>query len=154
VPHLLARLGLLAVILLPACSSTEPGPTERERLEAALRLWESQAATSYVYEFHFLCGYCPADFGHRRRILVEGEVITQVVDLIASDEVEVDERSSTILRLFQDLRDNLEATPWKLEVSYHPTLGYPTSLFIDLREAVQDDEFGYTAENLVVLRQQ
>jgi len=154
VPQILSRLALLATVTLAGCSSTEPTPTERERLEAALHLWESQAASSYVYEFHFLCGYCPADFGHRRRIQVEGEVITQVFDLIASDLVPVDERSSTILRLFQDLRDNLEVNPWKLEVTYHPTLGYPTSLFIDLRESVQDDEFGYTAENLVVLGRQ
>jgi hypothetical protein len=141
----------LAAALLGACTSTEPTESEQQRLEAAVRLWEGSGISAYYYEFRFLCGYCPADFGHRRRIKVEGGVITEVADLIAGAEVPVDERSSTILRLFQDIADVIAANPYQMSVTYHPTLGYPTSFLVDLRRSVQEDEFGYEAQNMVVL---
>jgi hypothetical protein len=142
---------VLAAALLGACTSTEPTPSERERLGAAVRLWEESGASAYHYEFRFLCGFCPEDFGHRRRITVEGGVITEVADLIVGAEVPVDERSSTIPRLFQDIADVIAANPYQMSVTYHPTLGYPTAFLVDLRRSVQEDEFGYEAENMVVL---
>ncbi|MDZ4673163.1 MAG: DUF6174 domain-containing protein [Gemmatimonadota bacterium] len=149
VPH--RHLALLAAMLACGCSTTTPTPTEQERLEAAVLLWEAQELRSYHYEFRFVCGECPPGWEHLRRIVVDKGVITQVADLISSEEVEIDERSATIEKLFRDIRDTLAANPWQITVTYHPTQGYPTSLFVDLREAVQDDEFGYLAQNMTAL---
>lgn len=144
-------MAFLAALCTAGCSSTSPTPTEQERLEAAVLLWEAQEVRSYHYEFRFVCGECPPGWEHLLRILVDNGVITQVADLVASEELEIDERAATIEKLFRDIRDTLAANPWRIEVSYHPTLGYPTSLYVDLREAVQDDEFGYLAQNLTAL---
>lgn len=116
-----------------------------------MRLWNGSGISAYHYEFRYLCGFCPDDFGHRRRIKVEAGVITQVADLTAGALVQVDERSSTIRRLFQDIADVIATNPYQMSVTYHPTYGYPTGFLVDLRRSVQEDEFGYEAENLVVL---
>lgn len=144
-------LALLAALAVAGCSSTSPTPTEQERLEAAVHLWEAQEIRSYHYEFRFVCGECPPGWEHLLRIVVDKGVITQVADLVASEELVIDDRAATIEKLFRDIRDTLAANPWQIEVTYHPTLGYPTSLYVDLRETVQDDEFGYLAQNMTVL---
>lgn len=38
-----------------------------------------------------------------------------------------------------------------LNVTYHPSLGYPQSMYIDWVQNMADDEFGYTVVNLTML---
>lgn len=151
-PFLATRLALLTALALAGCTSTDPSETERDRLLAAMALWQSQDLQSYHYEFRFVCGECPPAWNHLRRIRVDNGVVTQVADLVAGDLTTIDERSVTIFKLFEDIQLTLDANPWRFSAEYHPTLGYPMSVSVDLRQAVQDDEFGYVAQNLVSLQ--
>lgn len=150
-PPLLSRLALLALLALPGCSGTEPSQSERERFLAAFALWQSHDLQSYHYEFQFLCGECLPEWNHLRRIRVDGGIVTQVADLVTTELIAIDERSATIYKLFEDIQLTLDANPWRFTATYHPTLGYPLTVSVDLRQSVQDDEFAYVAQNLVIL---
>jgi hypothetical protein len=149
----LRKCVLLTGLALLGCASTEPSETERDRFLAAMALWQSHELQSYHYEFRFVCGECLPEWTHLRRIRVDDGVVTQVADLVTSDLTTIDDRSVTIFKLFEDIQLTLDANPWRFAAEYHPTLGYPISVSVDLREAVQDDEFGYVAQNLVALPQ-
>ena len=49
----------------------------------------------------------------------------------------------TIDELFQVIEEALGDGVHELRVTYHPSLGYPTDLWVDRSPAIADEEFGY-----------
>lgn len=152
VPVVALRGTLIPVLLglAAGCGGTAPSPSAREEFLAAFALWQSHDVQDYHYEFQFVCGECLPEWTHPRRIRVDAGVITQVADLVTAQVTTIDDRSATIYQLFLDIQQTLDARPHRFSATYDPELGYPTSVSVDLRANLQDDEFGYVARNLVV----
>ena len=49
----------------------------------------------------------------------------------------------TVEGLFDVISEALEDGVYELQVTYHPTLGYPTDLWVDRSPSIADEEFGY-----------
>jgi hypothetical protein len=52
------------------------------------------------------------------------------------------DRALTVEQVFDVIEEAYRERAEEVQVTYHPTLGYPTDLFIDYVEEVADDERG------------
>jgi hypothetical protein len=53
----------------------------------------------------------------------------------------------TIDRLFERIADAIAQDAYEIRVTWHPTLGYPTTCYIDLEQFLADEESGWTIES-------
>jgi hypothetical protein len=49
----------------------------------------------------------------------------------------------TVDGLFEVISEALDDGVYELRVTYHPTLGYPTDLWVNRSPSIADEEFGY-----------
>ena len=138
---------ILAVLLLAACTQTAPvsqsgaGP---ESLDAARALWADAGFADYQMTLTRSC-FCPEDFRGPFAVSVEDETVTEVE--FQGRDLSTD-RALTVEALFDLLQDAYDQGAARVDVTYHPTLGYPMSLYIDVSEMMADEEVGYTVEGL------
>ena len=134
--------------LLSSCSvEGSLGPADLFRHARAEALWQKQGLSDYDFELLIGC-FCRYDGTLLVRVRA-GTVIsaTRLADgspLTAAEVAAV----PSIRELFEIARDALERAD-EVEVAYHPTLGYPTSMAIDWQHNAADDEIFYTAAEVV-----
>lgn len=152
----LIRLAAIAglILTLDACSVTAPTARADEASDLARNKQRWASAQIHDYEFDYQLGcFCPQEITEQVRILVRADAIVSVVrkrdGLPASNQFN---RWPRVDDLFTEVQTRLDQRVARLNVTYDPTYGYPTSIIVDVYLMAADDEAQHTAGNLRVLR--
>jgi hypothetical protein len=139
---------LLALsLLLAACTQTAPtAPSDAapDSLDDARALWVEADLDDYRMTLLRSC-FCPEDYRGPFEVAIEDGTVAEVT---FQDQDLPTDRALTVEALFDLLDDAYAQDAARVDVSYHPTLGYPTSLYVDYDTQVADEEIGYTVERL------
>lgn len=148
-----SRILVLATLLTVACTKsvqTEPVVDPRPGFDRQQAVWNGTGITSYTMEQERIC-FCAV--GALARLTVRNGVITDAVYVSTGDLVPVGVRNQyhTIPDLFALMRTAYAATPYKFNVLYHATQGYPAQISVDPSSAVTDDDYLINTSNVVKL---
>ena len=138
-------VALCAFFAAAACSDLGVDVRSRTELERAEAKWERFGPDSYVYAIRVLC-FCPVDYTTPVRVRVENGVAVErtYVDTGMPVPTALEDQFPTVDGLFDMLRRAYADEADEVIVSYHPSLGYPTELAIDLEEQLADEEIAVT----------
>lgn len=147
------RTLVLGVFLLGAggCGEDPLGPDGRQMANARAR-WEASGPEAYSYHYRLSC-FCVPQLLETARVSVTDGQITSVhlLDSDAPAPPDTYDFYSTIDGLFDRLAEALATDPVVFEVTYDEALGYPTSAQVDISEQIADEEYSFTASNLVAV---
>ncbi len=139
------RLCLFLLPLVVACG--DPLGSEEGELEQMWARWTDTGITDYSYRFQRLC-FC----GSVDPVIVEvrDRDVISIVDAVTGEPV--DPPSSdyylSIDGIFSAIQNAVIMEAHSLTATYHSTLGYPTSVDIDYRENVIDEEVSFRASDV------
>lgn len=144
----LITLTLLASI---AMAGGQSSPAQKY-LDNNRRKWESRKIKNYQYTFNWRC-YCAPDYVKPVIISVRAGAIAQVsyADGGAIDPSNF-ERYQTVKGLFEIIQKAIDEKAHKIEVTYDAKSGYPTSAFIDYSANTADEEKGFEAKQLKIVK--
>lgn len=143
---------LTVLILLTSC-----GGSANSELDRNEKLWKSQNITSYDFTLTRSC-FCPEDWRGPVNIQVRNGTVTST-KYVSNGQAATPEKFGdvdTIEELFAVIRDAYEGKNTfdqkaeTVEVTYHPQMGYPLTIYIDVSTMIADEEQGYTVEGFVV----
>jgi len=145
-----APVALLCLAALCAGCGDDPLGPEEEALAAARAKWTAAGHSTYSYRYRLSC-FCPPQLLETARVTVSESEVTQVylLDSDAPASPDTYDLYSTIDELFERLGRDLENDPVVFEVTYDPARGYPTSAQVDISEQIADEEYSFTASDLV-----
>jgi hypothetical protein len=129
------RVSLLLSLLLSGCSLIDGDDAD---LDDARDRWEAAGVDDYTMSQTRPC-FCPQEFTGPFEVRVSNGAITSV--RFEGAAVPAD-RALTVEQVFDVIEEAYRERAEEVQVTYHPTLGYPTDLFIDYVEEVADDERG------------
>jgi hypothetical protein len=152
--HVASVLFSMVLLVTPlatlSCTSSVP-----QELTNGERLWKDQGLSNYDFTLARQC-FCPEDWRGPVNIQVRNKTavsVTYVTGGTAVTEGKFD-NADTIDKLFTILKDayagkgDFEQEAERIEVTYHAEMGYPTDFFVDVSQAMADEEQGYTVTNL------
>ncbi|NEO49518.1 MAG: hypothetical protein F6K55_37625 [Moorea sp. SIO4A3] len=142
-------LGLLVMILpLSACSSD---PSPEQQLEQNQERWETQKLDNYRYRLQVAC-YCIGDVTKPVVVEIRNGETTSIVAADSGKPVnrKFFDNYDSVSKLFDVVQKAIDQDYYKLDVTYDPTLGYPTKIDMDYRAEIADDERTLTIDNLEV----
>ncbi|MBM3886069.1 MAG: hypothetical protein FJ361_09580 [Gemmatimonadetes bacterium] len=139
----LRRLALL-MLLLVASGCPDPMSPEQVALETAAAQWRAARPSndSYILLQRRLCFCLRTD---QMRVTVTRGKVTDVVDAEtgAAEPSEAHAWYRTVDQLFTEVRTAQRTYGTLRDVTYHPTLGYPTLVSIDPIAMAADDEVAW-----------
>ena len=144
IPIVRLRHLALLMLLLVASGCPDPMSPEQVALEAATAQWRAARPSddSYILLQRRLC-FCPRT--EEMRVTVTRGTVTAVVDA-ATGTAEPSEALAwyrTVDQLFSEVRTAQRTEGMLRDVTYHPTLGYPTLVSIDPIAMAVDDEVAW-----------
>jgi len=148
IPHAIAF-----IVLVTACTKGEGLRTVRDH-EAT---WKKSKSSDYSYVFYADCE-CPQKAYSPARIEVRDNEINRIEDVFTGQPLRTEGETTlvqkthpeyfyTIDGLFDLLTDSKRAA--ERQVEFHESFGYPTSLYIDYKSKVKDDELDFEVHGLV-----
>ncbi|RMH19368.1 MAG: hypothetical protein D6701_05130 [Gemmatimonadetes bacterium] len=144
-PRRAAAIALLgsAVVLGGACSSsTAPAPHAEiaRQLAEARERWRATGLDTYGFTMRRSC-FCPPP--HRVSLIVREGRLSHVADLETGEGVPPESMAfyRDVEGLFDMVAQAVERDAARLEVTFDPQMGYPSSVSIDFRFEVADDEW-------------
>ncbi|HEY9301202.1 MAG TPA: DUF6174 domain-containing protein [Phormidium sp.] len=150
------------------CSSTKPlltfqanlpvlGETNLLALESSIseelqknqELWAKQKLRNYRYTLSVSC-FCPPDITQPVIIDVRSGRTSSIRRETSKNIVnrEFFQKYDSIDELFEIIRSAVAKNAHRVEVKYHPTLGYPTQISIDYDKLMADEELFLTINKL------
>ncbi len=145
------RVPAIALAVTAALGCGDGVSPELGSFDASLQLWQDAGPADYRYTFQRLC-FCidirAVEIEVRAGAIVSVTVIETNEQLAASEF----SRFETVEGLFAVVRDAMERPAEVLEVTYHPTLGYPTQINVDYSLNIADEEQRILASGLVELQ--
>lgn len=137
-------VGLVAFcgIAFSGCtSSLAPEDRELERIRAQRAIWSAQEISDYTFESRRVC-FCA--FVGWLEVTVRADTVESIT---AIDDPDVPawalEDYPTVDGLFDILEDAVDRNAVQIDVTWHDTLGYPTTFFIDYALNIADEELGH-----------
>jgi len=141
----MARIALLAG-LLSSCQSNTRGALPLSEHEQARQRWQQQSLSSYRFQVRQQC-YCPPEALKPVAVTVINGQTDSALPLANPD------INKTIDQWFAFIADK-QLNHWhRVDVRYHPTLGYPLHIQLDYSPRMADDEQQYWIQNLAPLTQ-
>ena len=135
---------LAVAALLAGCGGESLSPLME--LTSARARWDAARPASYTLTLHYMCGECLSDMGRPVIVTVTNGVIESRV--FEDDGTTVDPDLAPAWKdvdgLFDEVTRGFQQKYRRLTVRYHPTWGYPESIFYDVSERLVDDEGGYS----------
>lgn len=125
--------------------TTDPA---RQAYETNLQKWQGSGIDDYSFTLQRSC-FCPGDTTKPVNINVEnGQVVSATfADTGEPLPADLSYNSLTIDDLFKQVGDALDSGAERVDVTYDPTYGYPTSIYIDRSSRIADEEVGFTVSN-------
>jgi hypothetical protein len=146
------KIALIFLVILAACLSACGGP-ERKVYEQNRSLWDSQAIQHYRFNLNISCN-CPWGTMMPLKIEVEnGEIVSMVASNGGDITPYLDtfRPHGTIESLFDTADSAISSRPYKLEIEYDATYGFPTAISITESRWRTDSGMGYYVTNFEVL---
>ena len=142
-------LVLLAGSLLAVSACSRYSLIESQ-LKENQQKWSAQKIADYNYtlEISAFAGTLPV-------IVKVRNGVTQSVTYLHNGKPatqEIFNTCNTVDKLFATIKDAIEQKAHEITVKYDSTLGYPKRIYIDLVEAVVDEEIEYTVSDFQVIR--
>jgi hypothetical protein len=133
-----------AALLVIGCAS-EPA---QDQHSAALTTWQSLELDSYSFTWKRDCE-C-TDSGRKIRIEVDDGQISSAVYLDNVTPVGDDLRAHlmTIDGIFVELANAVAGNAELIDVTYEPTIGFPTSVYVDYSSGIADEELALTISDV------
>lgn len=131
---------LLILLSTTSCSASTDRATQADTPTEARQRWARHAPAEYRLIVSQAC-YCLEQHQQPVWIDIEGETLREV--LLKNDSIipeEMEHLLKTIPQWFGYIEAAQEQNWAKVEVDYHPKLGYPTEIHIDKNERIADDE--------------
>ena len=135
---------LLILALVTGCQDSEIGPPP-QTLDEAKERWGSVQTGNYQVDVERYC-FCPPP--RKYTIVVSNQVIFKVIDRENDKPVGSDAGYRTVDELFTWLEEIASRDPQKLELRFHPDLGYPTYINYNQSDMIADEEIEMELENL------
>ena len=127
--------------------SGEPAPVSPE-LEQARQRWQAAGLSDYQMTLRRMC-FCPSpDYTGPFEVTVRDGDVSRV--RLSGARVDA-ERGVSVEALFALIDDAYERGAVEVALSFHPELGYPTSIGIDYDRQMADEEIGYRVSDLARL---
>jgi hypothetical protein len=143
-------LALSLLLLSASACGEDPLAPEEQALTNARARWEAAGPSAYSYHYRLSC-FCPPQLLETARVSVSDGQVT-AVHLVDSDEPaspDTYDLYETVEGLFERLAVALASDPAVFQVTYDGALGYPTSARVDISEQIADEEYSFTASDLV-----
>jgi hypothetical protein len=143
-----AVFGVVAVLAFGACSDAATAPTAKVQwdLLSNRARWRAQHLDDYTFEYSRYC-FCGMDVTSVLVVVRDGVVVAAT----NPDDSPV-RYSLSLLPTVNDLFDAIDraarSNPDFIEVTYDASRGYPTSISVDYKYQVADDEIGQVARQL------
>ncbi|MDM3871309.1 DUF6174 domain-containing protein [Porticoccus sp. W117] len=114
-----------------------------------LQQWQALSFSDYDYDVQRSC-FCTQEYVRPMRVSVRAGKVVDAVYLDDDGKVHEEVQGSlrTIDQWFAYITKGKEKPFHRLEVSYHPEQGYPTSIDADVRSRIADDEQQLVLKNL------
>lgn len=120
-----------------------------EELRKNQQLWAKQNLRNYRYTLQVNC-FCPPQI--TQPVVIEVRRGRTVSTRAANNRNTVNrdffKDYDSVDKLFEIIRDAVAKNAHRIEVNYHPTLGYPTKVSIDYSQQMADEERYFTVERL------
>jgi hypothetical protein len=147
--HRIHRIIALAALILQAGCSAITG-AESDFARARL-LWTSERPASYDYTLQLSC-YCGGEVTRAVVIVVRGNAVEsrKYADNGAVVPAQFNSTFPTIEGMFDVIANAIDHNSARVDVSYDPGLGYPTSIALDGSTRIADDESWYSLTNFHV----
>jgi hypothetical protein len=151
-PALTTATRVACALVLASCGLLDPeSGNQSGQLAEARAQWALRSIDSYDFVLRRSC-YCGGGT-EPARVQVRDGVRTSVV--YVEDGTTVPPLFAplylTVPELFDFIEDAIDRGAHSIQVRYHATLGYPTSIQVDYLEAAVDEEMAFTATDLVPL---
>ncbi|MEZ5477549.1 MAG: DUF6174 domain-containing protein [Thiolinea sp.] len=118
-----------------------------------LQKWQqaSAGADSISYTTQQTC-FCPLEFTRPMNITEQNGQITSATYTDTGEDVPANivDSLQTVDQRFAQLQQAYESNAERIDASYDPELGYPTSVFIDRSFMIADEEILYNISNLSI----
>ncbi|MDX1755424.1 MAG: DUF6174 domain-containing protein [Marinobacter sp.] len=118
-------------------------------LEEAMALWAASGIENYQITVQQSC-FCLREFTQPLRVTVYGDQVANVTGLEQplSQREQLDTSRLTVAGLFAFIGDAQRRDVERLEVRYHPDLGYPVEIAYDGHAMIADDEWHVSLSEL------
>lgn len=140
---------LLAALILSGCAASLTAVNERggERIRTQRAIWEAQQLDSYVFETRRVC-FC-AFVGWLEVSVSDGTV--DQINALGEEDVPAWAIAEypTVDELFDILEEAVAQDAAQIEVTWHESMGYPESFYIDYSKNVADEELGHDIRSLI-----
>lgn len=139
-------VALFAVIFLNGCGGlfgTLGQAGLQNELDAARENWSVAEPAAYLMTVRRNC-FCPLG-GARVDVLVSSGQVTEVSRNDTGEAIDISEGSfyPSVDGLHDILQDAIDRGAHSITASYHETMGYPVSFYIDYWENAVDEELGF-----------
>lgn len=153
-------LALFLALTLGACGGGDEAATPppsvspgQAALQTAQDQWQAQVghAASYQFTLATAC-YCLPE--GPITIVVANGTITQAYDADTLQPVSASRMATlpTLADLYAKVQAAYATQAAQVDVTYHPTLGYVQTLYIDMDRRMADEEIGYTVHSVLLPR--
>lgn len=144
------RLGVCLLLLAAYGCGDDPLAPDQQALADARARWEAAGPSAYTYHYRLSC-FCPPQLLETARVSVSDGQVTAVhlLDSDAPAPPDTYDLYETVEGLFERLAVALASDPAVFDVTYDGTFGYPTSARVDISERIADEEYSFTASDLV-----
>jgi hypothetical protein len=144
-------LGITALAASPpACGPLGIGGPENE-LRDRRAAWEAMGIHDYAITMQPSC-YCLPEWIRTAVVVVRADTVLDVQDPNTGESLQHRYHYRTVSGLFDLIQDAFDRGAASVEVTYHETSHFPTSIAIDYEVNVADEEIGYTVWGLVMQR--
>jgi hypothetical protein len=122
----------------------------RAELSAQRERWTVQRIEDYQLTFSRSCFCAPEGAGPVVLTVLEGQPVEWLY-FLSGDEVETEWQAvfPPVDGLFDFLENAIDRSADAIDVTFDPELGLPTSVVVDYREGLADEEIAYEVEKLV-----
>ena len=142
------NLGSVVLLLLALAGCKKEGTESDEYFRFRENRWKWIKADIFDYSIdQSLNCFCVFTGKHRVKV-VDDTVISATAN--NGQAVENPERYfKTIDELFDYIETSLKSDPYKVEIRYDETYGYPVFVYFDFDKNVADEEMGFAIDNFV-----
>lgn len=114
-------------------------------------LWDTQDIDTYTYVFQRSCECLPQDTAPKQVDVVDGMVVSVDGQSASVDgqPLQAFANIPTIDGLFDKIQQAIDSNPYRMNIQYDETLGYPSNMFIDYEEKLADEEFIVSAQHFL-----
>ena len=133
--------------LVAGCMPTAPSPVEGLRHNR--HLWEERRPETYEFVLAREACECPAEWLVPTRVIVHQTKVLAAEHVGTGLSVAMDAHHvMTVDQLFELVEAAFQDDAVRVEVTYDLEFGYPSSIFIDYRANLVDEEVGISAREL------